>query len=84
MPRRARDQQIKRANALPRRDHGTPFGDVSAAPANALPRYRFRQRLHERTGLIQQVGIDHAVASRRKGFAGFDPDRGKGQRQRRI
>ena len=81
---RARDQEIERTNAPPGSDRRACFDDFTARAANALPRRRFRQRLHHRTGLIQQVGIDHAVAAHGHGFAGFDPDRRCRKRQRRI
>ena len=61
-PRRPRDQQIERANAPAGGDDETSGGDIAAGPANALPRYRLRQHLNHWTGLIHEVGIEHAVA----------------------
>ena len=82
--RRARDQQIERANAPPGGDDRTALGDIAAGAANALPRDRLRQHLNHRAGPVDGIGIDHAVATVRHRVAGLDPDRRCGQRQRRI
>ena len=62
----------------------TAGGDIAAGPAHALPRDRLRQHLRHRTRHFDGIGIEHAVTTRRHGIAGFDPDRRRGQRQRRI
>ena len=82
--RRARDQEIERANAPPGGDDGGSAGDIAAGAANALPRDRFRQHLNHRTCPIDGIGIDHAIATLRHRLAGLDPDRRRGKRQRRI
>ena len=82
--RGACDQQVERADQAPGYDDGPSLHDIAAGTAKALPRYRFRQHLSHRAGLIHEVGIDHAVASIGHGVAGFDPGRHYRQWQRRI
>ena len=81
---RPRDQKIKRADGSPGRDGDTAFGDIAATAANALPRRRLRQHLSHQAVLIDQIGIDHAVATIRHAVAGFDPGRRPSQRQWRV
>ena len=72
---RARDQQSARTERIPLRRGRRSSGDVAAGAPDALPRHGLRQHLGERTGLLDGVGIEHAVASLRHRVAGLDPDR---------
>ena len=60
--RRARDQEIARQHAPPGFDDSGSAGDIATRAANPLPRDRFRQHLNQRAGLIDGIGIEHAVA----------------------
>ena len=80
----ARQQEIARQHAPPGLRDETTGSDIAAGPAHALPRDRLRQHLRHRAGQIDGIGIEHAVASRRDGLAGLDPNRRRRQRQRRI
>ena len=75
---------MARQHAPPGLDYEGPCGNIAAGPANALPRYRFRQHLNQRTRRIHGIGIDHAVARLGHGVAGLDPDRRCCEWQRRI
>ena len=80
----SRDQQIERADRLPGADHQTALGDIAAAAANALPRRRLRQHLNQRAIVVDQIGVDHAIAAIRHPVAGLDPERRLSQWQRRV
>ena len=71
-------------DAPPGLDDAAACGNIAAGPAHPLPRDRFRQHLRHRTRLVDGIGIEHAVAAVGDGIAGFDPDRRRRQRQRRI
>src|SRR5258708_3822338 len=71
-------------NAMPGGNDGTTLRDIAAKTTDALPWYRFGQHLNHGACLIDEIRIDHAIATLRHGIAGFDPDRRSGERQRRI
>ena len=80
----ARQQKIARQNAPAGLDDAAACGNIAAGPPYALPRDRLRQHLRHRTGDVDGIGIEHAIAALGNRLAGLDPCRRRRQRQRRI
>ena len=80
----SRHQQIERAHRAARTDDKPPSAISPPSAANALPRHRLRQHLNQRAIVVDQIGVDHAIAAIRHRVAGLDPERRLSQWQRRI